>query len=58
MAIFNRTDLLRSITGAQQNPLKTIGFSAQLLRLNLTEEELWKYAKQAAKQLVAIIHPD
>ncbi len=58
MAIFDRTDLLRTIKGAQQNPLRTIGFSAQLLRLNLTEEELWKYAKQAAKQLVAIIHPD
>ena len=58
MAVFERRDLLQSIMGEQQNPLRTIGFSSELLRLNLDEDQLWEFAKKAAQRLIVILHPD
>lgn len=57
--VFKVEDVMTAMTGkSQANPLRTIGFSSELLRLNLNDDQLWEFAKQAAKRLVAIIHPD
>lgn len=58
MGVFDRTELLQSMTGSQQNPLRTIGFSSQLLRLHLDDDQLWEFAKKTAQRLVVILHPD
>ncbi len=58
MSVFNTEDLMKAMLGDQKNPLRTIGFSSELLRLGLSEDELWGFAKKVARDLTAILHPD
>ncbi len=43
---------------AKANPLRTIGFSHEILRLGLSEDELYDYAYATARSLFARVHPD
>lgn len=58
MSVFDRRELLQSITGEQKNTLRTIGFSSELLRLHLDDDQLWEFAKKTAQRLIMILHPD
>lgn len=58
MSIFDPKELLEAINGEQVNPLRTIGFNAELLRINLTEDEFWDVAKKLSRDIVMKIHPD
>lgn len=56
--VFNTEEILAAMTGKQVNPLRTIGFNAELLRINLTEDEFWDVAKKLSRDIVMKIHPD
>jgi hypothetical protein len=43
---------------AKANPLRTLGFSSELLKLGLSEDELYAHAYAVARILMGRVHPD
>lgn len=53
-------DLVRDLRGEERfvNPLEQIGFSPAILRLGLSEDQLYDYCQRSARALLAQVHPD
>lgn len=53
-------DLLKQLRGEEriQNPLEAIGFSPAILRLGLSEDQLYNYCRRSARVLLSEVHPD
>lgn len=53
-------DLVRDLRGEERtiNPLEQIGFSPAILRLGLSEDQLYDYCRRSARTLLAQVHPD
>ena len=53
-------DLVRDLRGEERviNPLEQIGFSPAILRIGLSEDQLYNYCLRSARTLLAEVHPD
>lgn len=53
-------DLVKDLRGEERvvNPLEQIGFSPAILRLGLSEDQLYEYCRRSARTLLAQVHPD
>lgn len=60
MSILNlRGKVAKSLLPQQQtNPLSTIGLSSLILELGLSDDELYEFCREMAKDLVVHFHPD
>lgn len=53
-------NLVKDLRGEERavNPLEQIGFSPAILRLGLSEDQLYDYCRRSARTLLAQVHPD